>query len=699
MKKLLFIPALALLTVCQSPKETKPMTGNPLLDPWDTPFGVPPFDKIKNAHYQPAFEAAMAEHKQEIEAIVRTKESPSFANTIEQFERAGGALTRVSNVFYAVEGAHTNDSLKMVNKVISPQLTQHYDAIYMNKALFDRVNAVYQQKETLNLLPEEKRLLEETYKGFIRSGVSLPDDKQARLRTINSKLAELGQQYGDNLLNETNNFTVLVTKPEDMGNLPASLVATADEAAKDQAKEGWLFTLSRPSVNPFLQYSPNRELRKQLFEGYALRADRDNEYDNKAILQEMAKLRVERANLMGHETHANFVLTESMAESPENVYKFLDQVWPAAIRVAKQEKADYEKMMNSEGISGELQGWDWRYYAEKVKKARYDIEEEQLRPYFEFNAVREGCFALATNLFGLTFRELKDMPKWHEEQQVYEVLEADGKHLGILYMDFFTRASKRGGAWMNDLRAQSNLDGFVTPIVTNNFNFPPPSKDLPSLLSFDEAQTLFHEFGHALHGLFSNVKYESLSGTNTPRDFVEFPSQVMENWMSEPEVLKLFAKHYQTGEVIPDDLIAKIQASGKFDQGFTTVEYMAASYLDMAWHTLKDTTTREARAFEKAEMERIGLISQIIPRYRSGYFSHIFDGGYSSGYYSYLWSEVLDSDAFMAFKETSLFDQETARKYRKMLSMGGSRPGMELYREFRGRDPKIEALLEKKGLN
>lgn len=699
MKKSLLIPLVALLTFCQAPKESKTMTGNPLLDPWDTPFGVPPFDKIKNAHYQPAFEAAMAEHKQEIEAIVSETETPTFANTIEQFERAGGALTRVSNVFFAVEGAHTNDSLKQVNKIISPQLTQHYDAIYMNKGLFDKVNAVYQQKEGLNLQPEEKRLLEETYKGFIRSGVNLPDDKQARLREINSKLAELGQQFGDNLLNETNNFTVLVTNPEDLGNLPASLLATADESAKDQAKEGWLFTLSRPSINPFLQYSPNRELRKQLFEGYALRADRDNEFDNKAILQEMAKLRVERANLMGHETHASFVLTESMAESPENVYKFLDQVWPAAIRVAKQEKADYEKMMNSEGISGELQGWDWRYYAEKVKKARYDVDEEQLRPYFEFNAVREGCFALATNLFGLTFRELKNVPKWHEEQQVYEVLEADGKHLGILYMDFFTRASKRGGAWMNDLRAQSNLDGFVTPIVTNNFNFPPPSKDLPSLLSFDEAQTLFHEFGHALHGLFSNVKYESLSGTNTPRDFVEFPSQVMENWMSEPEVLKLFAKHYQTGEVIPDDLIAKIQASGKFDQGFTTVEYMAASYLDMAWHTLKDTTTREARAFEKAEMDRIGLINQIIPRYRSGYFSHIFDGGYSSGYYSYLWSEVLDSDAFMAFKETSLFDQETARKYRKMLSMGGSRPGMELYREFRGRDPKIEALLEKKGLD
>jgi len=414
----------------------------------------------------------------------------------------------------------------------------------------------------------------------------------------------------------------------------------------------------------------------------------------------MASLRAERANLMGYETHAHFILSDNVAENPDNVYGLLDQLWEPALKVSVEEKNALEDMMHQEGIEGELEGWDWRYYVEKVRKARFDLDEEQLRPYFEFNAVKSGAFRLATNLFGLSFNELDDMPRWHPDQQVFEVKEADGSHLGILYLDFFTRPSKRGGAWMNSLRSQSKLDGEVTPIVTTNFNFPPPTNDSPSLLSFTEAQTLFHEFGHALHGLLSNVTYQSLSGTSVPRDFVEFPSQVMENWMSEPEVMKLYAKHYETGEVIPDELIAKIIASGTFNQGFATVEYLSASYLDMAWHTLAESTLNDAEDFEKSEMDRIGLIKQIIPRYRSTYFNHIFGGdpSYSSGYYSYIWSEVLDADAFQAFKETSLFDQETAGKYRKMLSQGGSRPGMELYVEFRGREPEIDPLLVKRGL-
>jgi peptidyl-dipeptidase Dcp len=393
------------------------------------------------------------------------------------------------------------------------------------------------------------------------------------------------------------------------------------------------------------------------------------------------------------------VLSDNMAETPERVYALLDQIWRPALQVAKQERDDFQRMMRQDGVPGTLEGWDWRYYAEKVRKARYALDEETIRNYFRVDAVRDGVFLLANRLYGLTFEQRTDIPCWHPDQQVFEVKEADGSHLGILYMDFYARESKRGGAWMNDLQAQSKLDGDVKAIVTTNFNFPPPSADSPSLISFDDALTMAHEFGHALHGLFSNVTYESLSGTRVPRDFVEFPSQIMENWMSEPEMLRLYAKHYRTGEPIPDELIAKLEAAGKFGQGFATVEYLAASYLDMAWHMLTTPEEKDARAFEDAEMKRIGLIPQIPPRYRSGYFQHIFSGGYAAGYYAYIWAEVLDSDAFQAFKETSLFDRATADRLREtVLSKGGTRPGMELYRAFRGRDPSIDPLLVKRGL-
>jgi peptidyl-dipeptidase Dcp len=439
-------------------------------------------------------------------------------------------------------------------------------------------------------------------------------------------------------------------------------------------------------------------LRKQLFLGYAMRGNRNNDDDNKAGLQRQAQLRAERAKLMGYKSHADFVLSDNMAQKPERVYELLDQIWAPALHVAKEERAALTAMMRADGIADELRGWDWRYYAEKVRRARYDLDEDALRPYFEFNAVRQGVFDVANRLFGLQFAKLTDVPTWHPEQEVYKVTEADGSFVGILYMDFFIRDSKRGGAWMNDLRAQSKLDGDVRPIVTNNFNYPPPTGDEPALLSFEEASTLFHEFGHALHGLLSDVTYESLSGTNVPRDFVEFPSQVMENWMAEPEVLRMFAKHYKTGQVIPDALIEKITASSRFNQGFATVEYMAASYLDMAWHTLANAENKPSDAFEKQEMQRIGLVDEIIPRYRSTYFSHIFAGGYSSGYYSYIWSEILDADCFQAFKETSLFDSATAARFRALLAAGGTKPGMELYRAFRGREPVIEPLLERRGL-
>ncbi len=702
----LFLIVGVALTGCAGDTQT-PAAGmvsghdNPLLAEWHTEYGVPPFDVIENEHYLPAFREAMAQHKAEIEAIANNPEAPTFANTLEALDRAGALYTRVSYVFNAVNGANTNDTLQEVDRILAPERAAHSDDISLNPALYQRVKAVYDQRDQLDLTPEQLRLLEETHKDFVRSGAALDSASQARVREINAKLAELSQAFGQNVLAETNAYELYVTDTTDLGNLSDNLVALAAEEARRRGHEsGWSFTLQRPSINPFLESSPNRELRRQIFNGYAMRGDNDNANDNKKTLSQMAALRAERARLMGYPSHAAFVLSDNMAETPERVLTFLDQVWAPALRVAKQERADMQQMMNDEGIEGKLEGWDWRLYTEKVRKARYDLDPAILRPYFEVNAVRDGVFMVANRLYGLTFEERPDLPRWHPDQQAFEVKDADGSHLGILYMDFFARPSKRGGAWMNALRKQSNLDGYVTPVITTNFNFAAPAGGGPSLITFDDALTLAHECGHALHGLLSDVTYESLSGTSVPRDFVEFGSQIMENWMSEPEVLRMYAKHYQTGAVIPDELIDKLQASGTFNQGFITVEYIAAAYLDMAWHTLTQPTEQEPRSFEKAEMDRIGLIPEIIPRYRSTYYSHVFDGGYSAGYYSYLWAEVLDKDAFQAFKETGdLFDSATARRLREtILSKGGTRPGMEMYVEFRGREPSIEALLEARGL-
>jgi peptidyl-dipeptidase Dcp len=702
--KLTGIIAMLLLLSCVACKQSETqdkatMDENVLLAEWDTPFGVPPFDKIKSEDYLPAFKIALAEHKEELKKIAENKEAPNFKNTIEALETSGKALTKVEYVFYNVKAANTDDVLKEADKELAPKLAAHADDIYLNPELFQRVKTVFNQKDELDLSDEEIRLLSETYKSFVRSGANVEGEAKDRLREINEKLASLSQQFGDNLLDETNDFEYHTTNEEDLGNLPGSLVALAAEEAKARGHEsGWSFTLQRPSINPFLQSSPNREARKKLFDGYALRANNDNDKDNKAVLQEMASLRVERANLLGYKTHADYVLSDAMAENPGAVFEFLKKLWPSALNMAKGERDLLAAQMKKEGVTGEFKGSDWRYYVEKVRAERYAYDEEATRPYFEFTAVRNGVFALSEKLFGVTFKELHDVPKWHEDQQVFEALEADGSHLGILYMDFFARESKRGGAWMNELVPQSNVDGMIHPIITNNFNYPAPTENGPSLLSFREAETLFHEFGHALHGLFSNVKYASLSGTNVPRDFVEFPSQVMENWMSEPEVLALFAKHYETGEVIPDEMIKKMKDANSFNGGFSTVEYMAAALLDMEWHTLTDTEIRDANAFEDEAMEKIGLIDEILPRYRSPYFAHIFSGGYSSGYYSYLWSEVLDADAFEAFKETgNIFDPVMAKKFRTMLSRGGSKPGMDLYVEFRGKKPVLEPLLKKKG--
>ncbi len=674
---------------------------NPLLAEWHTDFLVPPLDLIENEHYEPAFREAMTQHRAEIEAIVDSPDPATFENTILALDQAGAIYGRVGRVFGAVNGAHTNETLQAVAETMAPERAAHGDAILLNPDLWTRVDAVFQQREELGLNPEQAKLLEETHKQFVRSGAALDEASKTRIKEINSELALSSTKFSQNILADENAFELLVTDSADLGNLPAGLVALASEKATAKGYDsGWLFTLDRPSINPFLEASPNRELRRQMFMGYALKGDNDNENDNKEILSRIAAIRAERAKLMGYPTHAHFIISDNMAETPERVLSFLQEVWRPALEVAIQERADMQAVMNAEGVEGKLKAWDWRHYTEKVRKERYALDQEALLPYFEVNAVRDGVFEIARRLYGLTFHERTDLPRWHPDQQVFEVREADGSHQAILYLDYFARSSKRGGAWMNALQPQSNVDGYVYPIVTTNFNFPPPAAGGPSLIGLDNALTLAHEMGHALHGLLSDVTYQGLAGTSVPRDFVEFGSQVMENWMGEPEVLRMYAKHYETGEVLPDELVNKLQESATFNQGFVTVEFIAAAFLDMAWHMLDEPVEHEARAFETAEMAKIGMLDEIIPRYRSTYYSHIFSSGYSAGYYSYLWAEVLDKDAFQAFVETGdLFDSATAQRLRdEILSRGGTRPGMELYVNFRGREPSIQALLEARGL-
>lgn len=700
---LLLVLSAITLTACNaSTEEIKNQqvgNENPILQEWDTPFGLPPFDKIKSEDYLPAYKTAIAEHKAEIDAIIKNEEAPTFTNTIEALEFAGNNLTKVSSLFSCLEAANTDDVLKATNKELAPILSSHYDNIMLNEDLFKKIKSVYDEKEALNLKPIEAYLLEEKYKNFTRSGINLNKEDKKTLKEINGKLASLTLQYGDNLLDETNAFEYHTNDSSDLGNLPSSLRELAMQEAKNRGNEtGWSFTVQRPSINPFLQNSPNRAARKLLYNAYAQRANNDNDKDNKKLIKEIVALRIDKAKLLGYKNHAERILANNMAEEPEAVLEFMDKMWPFALAKAKEEKAAMNKIYKADGNEGDIKGYDWRYYVEKVRKERYNFNEEETRPYFEVTAVTKGVFELANKLFGMSFEKRTDLPTWHPEQKVYEVKNRDGSHCGILYLDFFARDSKRGGAWMNSIRKQSNVNGMIHPIVTTNFNYPAPTSNSPSLLSYREAETLFHEFGHAIHGLLSDVKYRSLSGTAVPRDFVEFPSQVMENWMGEPEVLQLFAKHYETGEVIPAELIKKLKDANSFNGGFGTTEYMAAAYLDLYWHTLEAPTELGVNEFEAQKLTELGLIDVIQPRYRSTYFSHIFSGGYSAGYYSYQWSEVLDADCFQAFKETgNLFDATVAKKYQEMMSKGGSEKGMKLYTDFRGQEPDIKWLLEKKG--
>lgn len=674
---------------------------NPFFKEFDTPFGVPPFDRIKEEHFLPAIKAGIELHKKEIEAIANNPAPPTYENTIEALERSGPLLRRASDVFSVLNGCMTNDNMQKIAKEVAPMLAKHRDEITMNPNLFQRVKAVYEKRNDLGLTQEQKRLVEEYYKDFVRGGANLDEKKKARLMEINQELSLLSVKFGENVLKEENRFELVIDNKEDLEGLPESVIKAAEETAKENKYEGkWVFTLKKPSLIPFLQYSEKRELREKIFKAYINRGNNNDEFDNKETISKIIALRIEKAKLLGYRTHAHFILEENMAKTPEKVYELLKKIWEPALKVAKNEAKELQEMIKKEGGDFKLQPWDWWYYAEKVRKEKYELDEEVLRPYFKLENCIQGVFYVANKLYGIKFEERNDIPKYHPDVKVFEVKEADGTHIGIFYVDYFPRASKRSGAWMTSFRKQSKIGGqMINPVIVNVGNFTKPTEEKPALLSIEEVETLFHEFGHALHGLLSNCTYPSLSGTAVPRDFVELPSQIMENWVLEPEVLKVYAKHYQTGEPIPDELVEKLNKARKFNQGFATVEYLAAAFLDMDYHTLEDAKGFDPVKFEEESMKKIGMIPEIVVRYRSTNFQHIFSGGYSAGYYSYIWSEVLDSDAFEAFKEKGIFDTVTALSFRKnILEKGGSEEPMTLYKRFRGREPKVEPLLKKRGL-
>jgi len=674
---------------------------NPLFGTFNTPFGVPPFSKINTNDYVEAFKEGIKEHNAEIEKIINDPEKANFSNTIETLERSGNLLKRTNTIFENILSANTNDTLQKIAKEEAPVLSAHWDNILMNQQLFNRIDQVYGQKDKLKLNDEQKMLLKKTYEHFVRGGAKLSKADKDILKGINGKLSVLSLQFGDNVLADNNAFQLVISDKKDLSGLPEAVVEAAAETAKEKGMDGkWLFTLNKPSLIPFLQYSNHRALREKMFKGYIMRGDNNNNNDNKGIVKQMVNLRLQKANLLGYPTYSNYVLEESMAKNPKNVFKLLDQLMPAALQTAKKESNDLQKLADKEGNHFKIAPWDWWYYSEKVRKQKYDLDEAALRPYFSLVNVRQGLFDVLNKLYGLTFQLNKDIPVYQKDVQAYEVHEANGKLTGILYMDFYPRSNKQGGAWMTAYRKQHYENGKnVIPIISVNYNFTQPTATLPALLSFDEVSTMFHECGHAMHGLLSQCQYESLSGTSVPRDFVEMPSQILENWAAEPEVLKNFAKNYKTGAVIPDALIQKMEASSKFNVGFALTEYLAASFLDMDWHTITKPFEGKVNDFEKAAMSKIHLIPEIVPRYRSTYFSHIFAGGYASGYYSYVWAEVLDADAFQAFKETSLFDKATATRFREdILSKGGTEDPMQLFKNFRGRAPKTDAYLKKKGI-
>ncbi len=697
---LISVISIIMITACKNEKKAK---DNPFFAEYSTPFQVPPFDQIDTTQYLPAFLEGIKQHDSEVAAISDNSEEPTFDNTIIPFDKSGKLLTRVSKVFFNLTEAHTNDQLQQIATTVTPLMSKHNDDVSMNAKLFARIKAIYDKRNDLNLDAQQIRVVEKYYRDFERQGANLPKEQQDELRKINEELSMLSLKFGDNLLAETNkNFKLVVDNKSDLDGLPDGVISAAAEAAeKDGNKGKWIYTLAKPSLIPFLQYAKNRDLREKIYRGYFMRGNNENANDNKAILADIVRLRAEKARLLGFENFAAYVIDNNMAKTPAAVDAFLNKLMVASLPVAKAELSEMQKIADKEGAKFKLQSWDWWYYAEKLRKEKYDLDENELKPYFSLENVRNGMFAVAGKLYGITFEKVTNLPVYQKDVETFEVKEADGSHLGILYLDYYPRAEKRGGAWCTDFQSAGWENGKkVDPVVSLVCNFTPPTGDMPSLLNWDETSTLFHEFGHALHGLFTIGKYNRTAGS-VPRDYVELPSQIMENWAGEPEVLKMYAKHYKTGEVIPDVLIDKIVKSGLFNQGFVTVEYIAASILDLDYHKLTSPAKVQPVAFEKAAMEKAGLIPEILPRYRSSYFAHIFSGeGYAAGYYVYIWAAVLDADAFDYFKQSgNIFNPELASKFRKnCLAESGDDEGMVQYEKFRGQQPSMDPLLKRRGL-
>lgn len=672
---------------------------NPLLEEWTTEFGVPPFDEIRTEHYAPAFEEAMKMHDAEIQAIVECEDEPTFENVILAMDNAGVKLYELNLIFGMLSSSDLDDKMQEVQNNMMPRIEEHYNNIMLNETLFARVKAVYDKRKSLKLDEVQMRLVEKTYNDFVRSGALLSKEDKARLMQINAELSELSIRFGNNLLKENGSFYIELTQ-EQVTELPEGVRSQAREAAAAMGKKDtYVFTLDKPSMLPFLTYSKNRDLRRELYNGYIMRCNNDNEYDNKQLAEDMARLRVEKANLLGFKSYSHYVTADQMAGNPEAVYKLLEEVFEPAVESAKLELEEMNEIFQRDYPGETFEKSDWWYYAEQVRKKKYQLDEEAVRQYLSLDNVRDGMFYLANRLYGITFRPIV-APRYHKECTVYEVLDHDQSHVGVLYLDPYPRKSKSGGAWCGNFTEQRYVDGErKAPVVGIVCNFTPPVGNTPSLLSFDEAETMFHEFGHALHFLFADVRYRGLA--DVEGDFVELPSQIMENWAFQPEIMKEYAVHHRTGEVIPDALIAKIQNASLFNQGFVTTELAAAALIDMDIHSLETYTDMDINDFEKYNLAtRRGLIPEIEPRYRYTYFAHIFNGGYSSGYYFYLWAEVLDKDAFEAFRQSrDICDKELAHSFRyDLLAQGGQKPGMEMYRKFRGADPDKTAMLKARGL-
>ncbi len=701
MKKIMIAATAAVLVSACGPSAQKSGSENPFLTEYTTPFGVPPFEQIKVEHYFPAFQQGMEEQAAEVKAICENTEAPTFENTVVALDQSGKLLRKVRTVFYGLASANTNDYIDSLSRELSPLLSKHGDDISLNPQLFARVKALYDTKESLGLDKEQAKLLEETYKDFVRGGANLSEDKQAILRGLNSDLSTLQLTFSQNMRKKTNEYQLVIEDEKDLSGMTETQIANAAEEAKKAGQEGkWIIKLQNPSALPFLQNADNRALREKVFTAYINRCNNNNALDNKEIVKKLVAKRLEKAQLMGYEDYAAFALENRMAKNETAVYGLLDELWTPALNKAKEELADIQNEIKKDGKDFTAEGWDWAYYFERARKAKFDLDESQVRPYLKLENVRDGAYYVANKLYGITFTQLQNMPLPHPDAEAFECKDKDGTHLGVLYMDYFPRDSKRSGAWCGTYRSQTYQDGKrLAPVVTITCNFSQPAPGKPALLSADEANTLFHEFGHALHNLFKDVHYYGISGV--PRDFVELPSQIMEHWVFEPEVLKVYAKHYETGEVIPAELIEKLDKSGKYGQGFVTTEYLAASLLDMDYHILKAMPANlDVLAFENQVMSKRGLLKQIPPRYRSTYFNHTMGGGYTAGYYSYIWAEVLDSDAYQAFVETGdIFNQEAAGKFRQyVLTPGGIDDAMDMYVNFRGKQPNTEPLLKNRGL-